>query len=73
MEKFNGHTIFSRVDMNHGYHQIELEDESRDITTFSTHVGLFRYKRLVQGVSSALEEFQYHIGNLFQGKKELQI
>ena len=68
LEKFNGHTTFSKVDLNHGYHQIELDEDSRDITTFSTHLGLFRYKRLVQGVSSALEEFQHHIGNLFQGK-----
>ena len=29
------------------YHQLELEDESRDITTFVTHAGLFRYKRLI--------------------------
>jgi hypothetical protein len=38
--------VFSHVDMKHGYHQIELNKNSRDITTFSTHVGLYRYKRL---------------------------
>ena len=68
LEKFNGCEVFSKIDLNHGYHQFELEEESRDITTFSTHVGLFRYKRLVQGVSSALEEFQHHLGSVFAGQ-----
>lgn len=31
---------------------------SRDLTTFSTHVGLFRYKRLNFGINAAAEIFQ---------------
>jgi hypothetical protein len=41
-----------------GYHQVELNPESRYITTFTTHVGLRRYKRLIFGISSAAEKFQ---------------
>ena len=67
LEKFNGCTVFSKLDLRHGYHQIELHPDSRHITTFSTHIGLFRYKRLVQGANSALEEYQHLIGNLFIG------
>ena len=29
-----------------GYHQIELDDESRALTTFLTPFGRYRYKRL---------------------------
>ena len=65
LEKFNGHTVYSHLDFNHGYHQIELDEESRKITTFITHCGLYRYKRLVQGASGALEAYQYQIGLLF--------
>ena len=54
----NGATVFSHLDMNHGYHQIELQENSRDITTFSTHIGLYRYKRLNFGTRSAGEIFQ---------------
>lgn len=54
----NGTKIFSKLDMNAGYHQIELEEQSRYITTFTTHVGLRRYKRLNFGISSAAEIFQ---------------
>ena len=40
--------------------------ESRKLTTFITHTGLYRYKRLVQGASGSLEAFQYHINMLFK-------
>lgn len=42
----NGAKYMSKIDLRAGYHQIELHPESRYITTFSTHIGLFRYKRL---------------------------
>ena len=62
--------MFSKVDLLHGYHQIPLHEESRYITTFVTHSGIYRYKRLVQGATSALEIFQYQIAKLFT-KEEL--
>ncbi|XP_065064039.1 uncharacterized protein K02A2.6-like [Rhopilema esculentum] len=49
---------FSKIDLKEGYHQLELAEESRHITTFLTHEGCFQSKRLVYGVSSAFEQFQ---------------
>ena len=37
--ELNGAPVFSHLNMNHGYHQLELEENSRDITTFSTPLG----------------------------------
>ena len=54
----NGAKIFSKLDLNAGYHQIELHPDSRYMTTFTTHVGLRGYKRLNFGISSAAEIFQ---------------
>ena len=62
----NGAKIFSKIDLTSGYHQLELTKESRSITTFSTHVGLFRYKRLNFGISSASEIFQETIRSVIQ-------
>ena len=53
----NGATTFSTLDLNSEYHQLELDDTSRQYTVFSTHAGLFRYKRLNLGLSSASEIF----------------
>ena len=54
----NGAKVFSELDLNQGYNQLELAPESRYITTFSTHMGLMRYKRFNFGISSAAEIFQ---------------
>ena len=58
LENLNGSAVFSKLDLCLGFHQIELEEGSRDITTFATHDGLFRYKRLSFGVNSAPEKYQ---------------
>ena len=58
LENLNGGRVFSKLDLRLGFHQIELDEESRDITTFATHEGLFRYKRLSFGVNSAPEKYQ---------------
>ena len=63
----NGATIFSKLDLNSAYHQLELHPDSRAITNFSTNVGLFRYKRLLFGVSSSSEVFQHTISQVLNG------
>jgi len=42
LEELNGSTVFSKLEMNMGFHQTELEESSRDITTFSAGDSLFR-------------------------------
>ena len=54
----NGATVFSKLDLRSGYHQLTLAPESRHITTFATHKGLWRYSRLNFGTNSASEIFQ---------------
>ena len=61
ISELNGATMFSHIDMKHGYHQIELEEKNRNITTFSTHTGLYRYKRLNFGTKSAGEIFDHFV------------
>ena len=63
----NGSMVFSKLDLNQGYNQLELTPESRYITTFSTHLGLMRFKRLNFGISSAAEIFQNTIRETLEG------
>ncbi|PFX14782.1 Retrovirus-related Pol polyprotein [Stylophora pistillata] len=58
LENLNGSALFSKLNLCLGFHQTELDEDSRDITTFATHDGLFRYKRLSFGVNSAPEKYQ---------------
>ena len=62
----NGAKVFSKLDMTQAYHQLEIDEDSRQITTFATHVGLFRYKRLLFGVKAASEIFQNVIATVLQ-------
>ncbi len=63
----NGAAVLSTLDLAFGYHQLTLAPESRHITTFSTHVGLRRYKRLMFGINAASEIFQNAIAELLAG------
>ena len=65
--ELNGSTVFSKVDLLKGFHQLELSEESRNMTVFASHVGLRRYKRLNFGVSVAPEIFQNEIRQTLQG------
>ena len=42
LQDLNGSTVVSRVDLKWGFHQIRLAEESRHVTTFVTHLGLYR-------------------------------
>ena len=46
-----------------GYHQIDLDEESRALTTFMTPFGRYRYCRLPFGLSSAGDVFTLKYGN----------
>ena len=67
LQDLNGNTVFSRVDLKWGFHQILLAEESRHVTTFVTHRGLYRYTRLMFGVTSAPEKYQQIIRDVLCG------
>ena len=67
LSDLNGCKVFSKIDLNQGYHQILLHPDSRPLTTFSTHIGLYRYKRLNFGLSCAAEIFQKKVSDAIHG------
>lgn len=60
-------TIWSKLDIKEAFLQIELADESKDITTFITGRGLFRFKRLPFGMVTAPELFQKAMDEILSG------
>ena len=67
LQSLNQSTVFSKLDLKWGYHQLELHPDSRSITTFTTHRGLHQYKRLMFGITSAPEVYQHVIQQSLQG------
>ena len=61
----DGSKFFTVLDAYKGYFQIELDEESSYLTTFSTPFGRYRYKRLPMGISSAPELYQRAMNDMF--------
>lgn len=59
--------VFSVVDANHGFWQVQLDEESSKLCTFNTPYGRYRFLRLPFGVSSAPEVFQKCIAQRLEG------
>lgn len=61
LDTLKGTTCFSTLDMASGYYQIELDDESRQKTAFTTRYGLFEHTRMGFGLCNAPATFQSHV------------
>ena len=62
-----GAKVFSVLDAESGFHQLPLSAESKPYTTFTTHRGLYRFKRLPFGLACAPEIFQREVDDLVRG------
>lgn len=54
----HGAKYFPKLHMSQAYQQLKLSPTSTNITTFTTHAGLYRFTRLNYGINLAGEIFQ---------------
>lgn len=59
--------IFSKLDIQSAFHQLELTSESREITIFAVHNGVYRYKRLLFGIKCASEQYLMVLEQVLKG------
>ena len=65
--EFRDCKVFSKLDLNHGYHQFCLDSESHKAMTFSTPWGNYRYKRLAFGGVNSQDLFDAEISKVIAG------
>ncbi len=64
VEMAAGNKHYATLDLKDAYYQIMLEEKSRDITTFSDGVSLYRFKRLPFGLSCSPAIFSRQIAQV---------
>lgn len=62
-----GGQLFTKLDLSNAYNQLILDENSQKLCTWSTHIGIFKMKRLPFGVKPASAIFQKTIENLLRG------
>ena len=65
--KLAGGQKFTKIDLRQAYHQMEVEEESEEYLTINTHQGLYRYNRLVFGITSAPAIWQRSMDQILEG------
>lgn len=58
--------VFSTIDLVHGYWQVPLDKNSRDITAFSTPTGHYAMKRMSAGLRTSSFTFMRLMTALFK-------
>ncbi len=57
VENMAGNLYYATLDMKDAYYQVLLDEESKDLTTFSERINLYRFKRLPFGLSCSASIF----------------
>ncbi|XP_033114101.1 uncharacterized protein K02A2.6-like [Anneissia japonica] len=72
LSEMNGATYFSKLDLKSAYYQLELDSDSRDLTSFITHDDVFRFRTVCFGLSSAPSCFQKMMSTVLAGIPNVQ-
>ena len=67
LAQLGGASVFSKLDANSGFWQIELTKKSALLTTFITPYGRYCLNRLPFGITSAPEHFKRCMSDILQG------
>ncbi|XP_037929719.1 uncharacterized protein K02A2.6-like [Teleopsis dalmanni] len=67
LANLSGWKYFCKIDLTGAYLQVKVSERSQEFLTVNTHVGLYRYTRMVYGLKTAPQIFSKIISEILKG------
>ena len=64
-DQLRGGTMFSKIDLRTGYHQVKIKEEGVSKTTFRTIYGHYEFTSFPFGLNNALDTFMCLMNGIF--------